>query len=244
MTSHSREKLNAVFTCEAMSSEDVLDIVLTCLSKLSVPQSFRLNEHTVSVRDLRDALRVKRGYWPSRIVSNDLLFRFCRLPALGISLMSIEELAPDSTDWNVWAAHVTNPTGFIQAWKYDVDYDYWQNARDPLEYEISGRSASHLPKRSNGLPPPLEQLEIDTSQNPGRTELKRGYVEAVATTMWLGDAFWANLGISRLDELRGADWIKLTAVNSAVVRIDLSESNFCDASTAAIQNALRAVIFR
>lgn len=243
MTAHYREKLKAVFTCEAMSSEDVLDIALTCLSKLSAPQSFRLNEHTVSIGDLRGALRIKRGYWPSRIVSNNLLFRFCKLPALGISVMSIEELAPNTADWNVWAAYAASLPGFIQAWKYDVDYDYWQNARDPLEYEISGRSAAHLPKRSNGLPAPLEQLEIDTSRNPGRTELKRGYVEAVATTMWLGDVFWGNLGISRLDELRAADWIRVATVNSAVVRITVGESNFCDASTAATQNALRAIIF-
>lgn len=41
-----------------------------------------------------------------------------------------------------------NVRGMIQAWVADVDYDYWQNATDPLQYESAGRSLSGLSMKS------------------------------------------------------------------------------------------------
>jgi hypothetical protein len=36
-------------------------------------------------------------------------------------------------------------------------------------YELNGKDFSSLPLKSNGLPPPLEESEVDISKNPGRS---------------------------------------------------------------------------
>ena len=72
-----------------------------------------------------------------------------------------------------------------QAFIHNYDYYYWQNAEDPRLYEIAGKDHSFLPKKSNGLPPPLEQVVVDISSNPGRYDLRDGYRETVSSPMWV-----------------------------------------------------------
>ena len=243
MTVTPQEKIKILFNLESMNSETALDIVIAALSKLKLPECFQLNENTISTSELRKILNKSLNKWPSRVTSNGLLFKFSKLPSLNFSFMTIEELNLSRTDWNILATHVANLPGFIQAWTYNAEYDYWQNATDPLEYENTGRSTSHLPKKSNDLPPPLEQLEIDTSQNPGRTKMKKGYIEAVAATMWLSNEFWCHTGKNKIDELLEAPWLKITKINNNTIKLTACENSFCDTSTASTQDTLRKMIF-
>jgi hypothetical protein len=105
--------------------------------------------------------------------------------------------------WDDWVPGFAGDADFVMACVVDVDYDHWQNANDPLEYEVVGKSYAHLPLRSNGMPYPLDGMEIDTSRNPGRWCFGMGYIEAVGARMWLAPSFW---------ELTGADRTKLESV--------------------------------
>ncbi|WP_240791765.1 MULTISPECIES: hypothetical protein [Pseudomonas] len=100
---------------------------------------------------------------------------------MGYCFLVLEELeGHDNAELQEELAPIFGVQGFIQAWVSDIDYDFWQNATDPLEYECAGRSLFGLPMKSNGLPPPLDQMEIDTSGNPGRNVLGKGILRRLA----------------------------------------------------------------
>jgi hypothetical protein len=105
--------------------------------------------------------------------------------------------ASGSSDWGGWVQQLKEAGNFVHAFVVDTEYDFWQNAQDPLEYESNGRSFDHLPMISNGLPFPLEQEVVDTSKNPGRRVLREGFIEAIGSPMWLGDLFWGLTGASK-----------------------------------------------
>jgi hypothetical protein len=81
---------------------------------------------------------------------------------------------------------------FIQARLFDREYDYWENASDPVEFSSRNRTLDGRQLRSNGLPFPLEKLVVDTSRNSGRRVLKKGFVESIGHIIWLGQKFWAH----------------------------------------------------
>ena len=83
---------------------------------------------------------------------------------------------------------------FVHAWAIDRDYNYWQNAFDPIQFDSAGRSYEGLSMKSNGWPPPREKLIIDVSQNPGREILRTGFVEAVGGVLWLSNVFHNRTG--------------------------------------------------
>lgn len=134
--------------------------------------------------------------------------------------------------------------GFLQAWVNDVDYAYWQNATDPLQYKAKGKSTEGLPMRSNGLPPPLEQKEIDISGNPGRRVIRNGYVEAVAAHMWCHDHLWRMTGGDK-ERVLAADWITAKEVDYGIVYIKAQDKPFDSAEgySGQLQNKLRELIF-
>lgn len=104
--------------------------------------------------------------------------------------------APDA-DWDGWVKQLKDVGRFVQAVVVNREYDFWQNAEDPLQYQTRGRSCEGLPMKSNGLPFPLEQQVVDTSENPGRRVLHEGFIEAIGSPMWLGDRFWELTGASK-----------------------------------------------
>ena len=59
--------------------------------------------------------------------------------------------------WDDWAAPFLGSSTFVMAWLADLQYDFWQNAHDPLQYTARNGTFDHLPKKSNGLPYPLQQ---------------------------------------------------------------------------------------
>lgn len=160
------------------------------------------------------------------------------------SKVHMEHSVRDFTDALTWCTPFLTHPSFRQARVYDVDYDHWQNAEDPLEYTTVGRSYEDLPMKSNGLPPPLDQKVVDTSKNPGRRILHQGYVEAVSSLMWLGASFWSLTGASR-EQVRSAPWLKYDELPGQVVQIQVSNSPFVTAegATGELQEKLRALLF-
>ena len=171
-------------------------------------------------------------------------FSFGTVTALKHSFLSIQEIEPDSAkSWRYWVEPFFSEDNFVQAWVSDSNYDYWQNASDPLQYQAAQRTYSHLRLKSNGLPPPLEQLEIDTSQNPGRWTLRSGYVEAIGARMWLGKPFWAYVGARRKLAILSSGWLTVEEFENGVVEVGASNRCFCDDSTAVLQDRLRRVLY-
>jgi len=134
--------------------------------------------------------------------------------------------------------------GLVHGWVVDREYDYWQNAHDPLQYEAHGRSYAHLPMKSNELPYPLEQMIIDTSRNPGRRVIRMGYVEAVGHLMWFGEPFWKSTGTSKRTVL-AQKWLKCEERPGGILRVQAADQPFTSAEgkQGEIQRRLRQLLF-
>ena len=92
-------------------------------------------------------------------------------------------------------AALTDEPAFVQARVYDAEYDRWQNAENITLFEVANVEHSHLPKKSNGLPFPLTQEVVDISNNPGRWVLRKGYIEAVGSPMWVSKSLLNSVGV-------------------------------------------------
>jgi len=161
-----------------------------------------------------------------------------------LQLGIVEGCADGSNDAWAWAEPFTRSEKFRCARLYDHEYEYWQNAHDPLQYTAVGRSYAGLPMKSNGLPFPLEQQIIDTSQNPGRRVLRDGYVEAVGSVMWLGEPFWSLTGASKQAVL-ATDWLQCEPLPDGVLRVQAADAPFTTAEGAFgdLQDKLRSLLF-
>ena len=97
---------------------------------------------------------------------------------------------------------------------------------------------------SNGLPFPLEQQIIDISNNPGRWELKQGYIESVGSTMWLGEQFWNKTGADKATVL-SADWLKTEEIDG-VIKVKIADIPFdtADGRSGELQNKLRLLLYQ
>lgn len=186
----------------------------------------------------------KQGKWHQTISADGLSFRFGHVVALAQSFLVIEENRVGAgKSWEDWMTPFFSEKEFVQAWISDVDYDTWQNAKSPLQYEAAGRSYASLPMKTNGLPAPLGQMEIDTSANPGRWILKTGYVESIGSTMWLGPLFWASVGMHRKDALLSDQRFTVQSLSEGIIKVVTSDSCFCDETTENIQQILRTILY-
>lgn len=188
---------------------------------------------------------VVRGRWNRPVETDELRFSFNFVPKFNICVISIEEIQEGVVaNWDVWLKPFILRNDFVQAWVSDVEYDYWQNICDPLQYEVAGREYDHLPKKSNGLPPPLEQIEIDTSNNPGRWVFRKNYIEAIGSPMWLSKEFWGRIDEDGKRELKNFSGLSIVIVFDSVVRLSVASGSFFDDSTEVIQRRLRSVLYR
>jgi hypothetical protein len=265
MSGHRREKLSMVFKldCERDAEEiqigenrlgrsvvaggindiQALQMIVRIMQQFGMAMEFNDQGKKITVDSYLKQVE-QQGKWSRAIEAGRLSFRFGRVPELKHSFISIEEVnAGSAVSWVDWVNPFLVDDSFVQAWVSDVEYDYWQNAKDPLEYEAAGRSYTHLPTKSNGLAPPLEQIEIDTSNNPGRWSLQSGYVEAVGSVMWLGKSFWQSVGENRKDALLSASWLDAQPIANGVIQVIASEHCFCDKATEVTQDNLRAILY-
>ncbi len=170
---------------------------------------------------------------------------FSPLRAYGIALLQIAKCVDSNADADRWMDAIVPLSSFLQGRLYDEDYDFWQNARDPLEYQARSQPYGHLPTRSNGLPPPLEQLEIDTSANPGRRELRKGLIEAVGCPMWLSSEFLKRMMLPE-SELQLQRWLNVERLACGAFKLSVQGSPFrsADGEQGSLQDKVRDFVFR
>jgi hypothetical protein len=198
---------------------------------------------TCLARDV--AQRIERGGRPHFGITWDgCTLDYSHVANSNLSFVSVEGCVRGKEDAEKWLEPFLRDDAFRVARFYDAAYEFWQNAEDPLEYEATGRSFAHLPMRSNGLPPPLEQLVIDTSRNPGRRVLRHGFIEAVSALMWLGPSFWLATGAKK-DTLRAQSWLRCDELPGGVVRIKAAEAPFTEGTgePGRVQERLRSLLF-
>lgn len=267
MIDRRREKLKIVFELNCESGTDEVEIgpikfsqfvlirsitaahalclIVSIMRQLGMPMEFKENGEGKSIPVESYLKHVEKSErWSIPVEAGGLLFQFGNVCSLNHSFVIIEEInAGAAVSWEHWIQPFLAEASFLQAWVADVEYDYWQNARDPIEYEAAGRSYAHLPTKSNGLPPPLTQTEIDTSNNPGRWCLKSGYIEAIGSTMWFSKSFWALVGDASRNALLSAKWLDVQFLGDGITKIISAEHCFCDVSTKDIQDKLRAALY-
>lgn len=221
---------------------DALNILIERIHALGIDTTFTEGAKTLSARSLLKKIE-RKGTW-GHVQTAELSFQYGVAGSYEHCFVSIrEKICNAAGSWEEWAMPFVVSNGFVEGWVVDVEYKHWQNAKDPMEYEIAGRDFSHLPMKSNGLPRPLLQMEIDTSNNPGRWVLRSGYVEAIGATMWLSKLFWDRVGRNRSDRVRSTDWIRSADLAKDVVEICVSEHCFVSEETADLQHRLRELLY-
>lgn len=190
---------------------------------------------------MESARRWKRR--PLRFSRDDLDIQFAIVAAHNLEFFYLK--LDDRYAVQDWAPLFVADPALIMGWHADYEYDYWQNADDFLEYKAAGRSVAGLPTKRRDLPPPLNDLIVDTSNNPGRSILRNGFIEVVASTMWLSDKFWILAGTSR-DRVVNVDWLSYSEIAPGVLRIDACRETFTssDGASAGRQSCLRSLLFK
>lgn len=183
----------------------------------------------------KDHFEVRRG---------DMTLEYGHARHFGLSLVNVEKAVKDSRDADDWVRPFTRVREFRQARLYESEYEFWQNAEDPLLYRSRGRSHQHLPLKSNGLPPPLERVVIDVSNNPGRRILREGFVEAVGAVVWLGPSFWPAAKAMK-EAPCSQDWLRCDELPGGVIRVEAAEAPFTTATGQAreTQDSLRSLLY-
>ncbi|MDR9805510.1 hypothetical protein [Rhizobium hidalgonense] len=226
----------------ALKAIDAMRIILEVLQKLQLNDKFRTDGTAIELKRLLAS--VEKTDRLREVETSSLVFSYGAVADCDHCFLKIEETRPGaSIDWELWAAPFVVSPHFVQAWVADIEYDKWQNAEDPIIYKAANRDYSSLPMRSNGLPPPVEQMVVDISLNPGRWSLRSGYVEAVGSVMWLSDIFWSYVGIQHKERLSALGPIEIQQVTDKVIRLCVSDSTFTEASPREVQDRLRDALY-
>jgi hypothetical protein len=221
---------------------DALNLLIGRMQVLGIEATFIEGQKTISIAALKKRVETK-GTW-GHLETDGLSLQYGVAGSFDHCFVSIrEKVANAAGDWDTWATPFVGLDGFVEGWVADVEYNHWQNAKDPIEYESAGRDFSHLPMKSNGLPPPLEQMEIDTSRNPGRWVLRSGYVEAIGSTMWLSELFWRRVGEDSKIRMNSTEWLHTDEPAKGISKLRTPEHCFISEETADIQNRLRACLY-
>jgi len=163
---------------------------------------------------------------------------------LELSRLDLIRLVRDADDAQRWLAKLLKDERMVHARLYDFEYDHWQNAEDLAVYAAAGRSTAGLPMKSNGLPFPLTQQIVNTDANPGRWRLRRGWIESVGATMWLGPQFWKKAG-ANYAALQSCDGVVMTDVGSGVTKVTTAQGVFrtADGCEGDLQKRMRAALY-
>lgn len=124
---------------------------------------------------------------------------------------------------------------------FGYDYEYWQNANDPIEYEAHNKSMEGINAYHDEA---LNHTYIDTSANPGRRVLRDGYIEAVGHEMWFGKSFWEATGSSLAKLLETID-CAAEEIGENVHKIKFQAKPFTLSSgdEAKLQHEIRDILF-
>lgn len=229
----------------SIGPHQALVLIVDTLRKMGIDTTFRENGKDIAAQSLIKKIERQGGTW-GHVETDALSFEYGVVASYEHCFIAIrEKVALAAGNWAEWMNPFKGLASLVQGWVIDVEYDHWQNAKDPAEYENAGREWSHLPVRSNGLPPPVERMEIDISRNPGRWMLRPGYVEAIGSPMWLGGLFWDRVGRDRRARVMSASWLRVREEANSVVVIQATATDNCFASedTASLQVGLRELLY-
>lgn len=240
----SSEQLTIVYKLDSFSPEFALQGIESVLAENHVPLAgFRLFEEPVALAEALTRLNSARRK-TFNIVGQEHEFNLACVRNFRLDALQMKSASETRIPWDTWASRFIGSPNFVMAWLADSEYEHWQNAEDLLEYTAVGRPHEHLPKKSNGLPPPLEQIIVDISGNPGRRLLRTGYYEAVGAVMWLGEPFWQMTSANR-SEVERSRWLQVSKLLPTVVRIEASAKCFTTVEGRAgeLQRELRTLLF-
>lgn len=235
--------LELIFDFGGASPIHVWNAIFTVMNRRgSAPPKAKLGSKIVPTESLER--RLQEAEVNHFNIQTDLFsFDFGAVGSACHDVLEIREVAPDSLgDCDDWISAFAARFSLIQAWVSDVNYAYWQNAQDPLQYEAAGRSLAGLPMISNGLPPPLEQDEVDISGNPARRVIRSGYVEAIGGTMWLAPAFFERVKGASIDRLRSKEWVSVVD-QGGIWKIAVGSGIFRDSGDKILQQEFRDLLY-
>jgi hypothetical protein len=238
------EELTIVFKHATLDAQFALKAIQAELGERHVPSAgFELDEKPVNLAEVWPRLK-RAGRNTFNLVGRGFVFDLGSVRNYQLEFLGVKATGEHLSAWDKWIAGFINNPNFVMGWLADVDYEYWQNAHDLLQYTAVGKPHEHLPKKSNGLPPPLEQTIVDTSSNPGRRLLRTGYYEVVGAVMWLGESFWQ---LTKADKgaVEQAEWLRVSYPVPNVVRIEASLKCFTTAegTSGELQRKLRTLLF-
>lgn len=236
-------ELNIVSDFEQLPAEKCLEVICRGLRKRGIPhKDFTLYGESI---DLAQASKVLGATKDATFLLEGKGWQFHRTAVRHHRIDTFAIKADlDVLDAEMWMSELSVAAPITQAWVVNAEYDYWQNAEDPLQYSSKGKAYEHLPKCSNGLPPPLEQTIVDISSNPGRRVLRMGHIEAVGSPMWFGLGFWRLTGIDNR-RLLAERWTNCTEATGGLLRIQPSKEPFSssEGGSATMQVRLRSVLY-
>jgi hypothetical protein len=236
------DKIKLLSRTGSVAPIDALNILVATMQKLDIDAIFMERSKPVSISTLKKRVETKGTWGHLETVGLSLQYGVAASYDHCFALIR-EKVANAAGDWDMWANPFVGLPGFVEGWVVDVDYNHWQNAKDPIEYEAAGRDFSHLPMKSNGLPFPLEQMEIDVSRNPGRWVLRSGYVEAIGSTMWLSELFWQRVGRNSQAFMNAAGWVQANELAMGILKIQIPAYYSFPEEAEEIQNRLRACLY-
>lgn len=233
------QRLTLVFEIGASSTA----VARSVLRGLRSEKASNVNGRTLSVGDVLKMVDVDED--PSlELTAPGFSFLQSRVGHRAVDVIYVDSNAIFGVEWESWVVAFAAVYPLVSAWVVDRQYDYWQNADDPIEYEAAGKSYSHLPMRSNGLPPPLTKTIIDTSQNPGRRTFRQGYIEGIGAIMWLGARFWRVAGADPKKTL-SQNWVRIEQIQPSLMQLLVADDVFREAEgdEAVLQHRLRQLLF-
>jgi hypothetical protein len=213
------------------------------VGSITIHEMAFLYENKMKISNIEKSI-IKSGKPHFYVEIKDAVFQYTPVGNYNLSFLIIEKYVSSFKDVYRWVEPFLSYKSFIQARIYDEKYEYWQNAHDPIQFKSSGKDYKHLPMKSNELPPPLEQMVIDTSKNPGRRVLCDGYVEGIGSRMWLSNKFFKITKTSKKNILN-QNWIKSKQLNSDIIEIRVDDKAFdsSEGDYGLKQDKLRSLLF-
>jgi hypothetical protein len=233
------EALEIIFELDGLSAQTAWEVILG-LGILAPSSAVKLYDQSMYASEILGVLQ-ESGKAHFDVQAEGCRFHFCPVTDFDHCLLEFHKSLGVSIDeqkrWiDKFASH-----SLISGRCYDTEYEHWQNAEDPIEYTTENRSYSHLRTYRE---PIFGDERIDISDLPGRRIVRKGYVEAIGSTMWVTERLSAKTGAD-LNKLRTYPWCKCETVFADVIRVHVMAKCFsaADGPQGRTQNMLREALF-
>ncbi|WP_141233535.1 hypothetical protein [Lysobacter antibioticus] len=233
------QELVIIFSARSVSAKEAWLRILAQLSRENSSEStYTVNGQIIAIHDVENMIPSGTGQH-FNVQGNTYEFDLTIVGAYAHDAIRVRGAA--QTDWDSWLHALKGAGQFVQAYVVNVEYDYWQNASDPLQYIARDVPYQHLPSTSNGLPPPLERTIIDISGNPGRRVLHQGFIEALGSPMWLSEQFFGLSGATS-KEVLSANGDFTVRQENGLLRLEITNDQAASPSPRALIQ-LRKLLF-